>query len=208
MKFFKFENGEITLDKDEIALYPNVKKILSRDRGGRVPGDPDGRLKLYAYREFAYVYFRCDFEAYPAQHGLSDAEAHEYAIKQSRLEKTYQPDEVVKAFIKQYEDEHLSPAKKAIKSLIRLFTLNDKVVIKIEQNITSTLALPTLTRDLITELLTYQKQLLEIATTVPLQVKKLREAMSLLEEEDKIVQIARGGEEVLASMDPDNDIEN
>ena len=28
MKFFKFVNGELTLAKDEIALYPNFKKIF------------------------------------------------------------------------------------------------------------------------------------------------------------------------------------
>lgn len=208
MKFFKFENGEIVLDKAEIALYSNFKKILSRDRGGRVPGDPDGRLKMYAFREFAYIYFKCDFEAYPSQHGLNEQEAHHYAVQQARLEKNYDPDEVVKAAMRQYENEHLSPGKKSIKSLIRLFVSNDRIVSKIENNITATLDLPTLTRDQITELLTYQKQLIEIATSVPAQVKKLREAMTLLEEEDKEVKIARGGSEVALSMDPENDIEN
>lgn len=208
MKFFKMTDGVLTLNKDEIALHPNIKKILSRDRGGKIPGDPDGRLKYYAYREFAYVYFKCDFEAFPAQNGLSDIEAHKYAVREARLEDTYQPDDQVKALMIQYEKEHLSPTKRAIKTLIRVFALNEKVVEKIEQNLTATMDLPTLTRDQINEVLTYQKQLIDIATNVPAQVKKLREAMSLLEEEEKVIQVIRGGEEKPESMDPDNTIEN
>jgi len=208
MKFFKFVDGAIELDKDAIALYPNVKKILARDRGGKVTGDPDGRLKLYAFKEFTYVYFRCDFEAYPAQHGLNEKETHDYAAKQAGLGKDYQPDELVIAFIKQYEKEHLTASKQAIKSLIRIFALNEKIVEKIEQNLTESLKLPILQPGMITELLTYQKQLIDIATNVPATVKKLREAMNTLEEEEKMKQVARGGEEVLDSMRVDNSIEN
>ena len=207
MKFFKFLDGELTLAKDEIALYPNFKKILARDRGGKVMGDPDGRLKFYAFKEFKYIYFRCDFEAYPAQHGLTEKEAHDYACKHSGLGKDYSPDAEVEAAIKQYEREHLSPAKKAIKTLIRIFVLNDKLVEKIEKNLTSTLELPTLTGAQISELLTYQKQLLDIAVTVPTNVKKLREAMNLLEEEEKTQAVLRGGEIRATSMDPNNVIE-
>lgn len=208
MRFFKMEDGVLTLNKDEIALHPNIKRILSRDRGGKIAGDPDGRHKFYAYREFAYVYFKCDFEAFPAQNGLSDIEAHKYAVREARLDENYQPDELVKALIVQYEKESLSPTKRAIKTLIRVFALNEKLVEKIEQNLTATMDLPTLTRDQINEVLNYQKQLIDIATNVPAQVKKLREAMSLLEEEEKVIQVIRGGEEKPESMDPDNTIEN
>lgn len=208
MKYFKFIDGELSLNKDEIALYSNIKRIIARDRGGKVSGDPDGRLKKYAFKEFAYVYFRCDFEAYPAQHGMTEKEAHIYAVDNAKLPINYQPDELILSFIKQYEREHLSPAKKSIKTLIRVFVISDKVVEKIEMNITATLELPTLTRDQISELLGYQKQLIEIATTTPRTVKSLREAMNLLEEEEKSIQILRGGEIRLDSMEPDNTLEN
>lgn len=207
MKFFKFVNGELTLAKDEIALYPVFKKILSRDRGGRVTGDPDGRLKLYAFKEFKYIYFRCDFEAYPSQHGLTEKETHDYACLHSGLGKDYVPDNDMLHAIKQYEKEHLSPAKKAIKTLIRIFVLNDKLVEKIENNLTATLELPTLSAPQISELLTYQKQLLDVAVTVPTNVKKLREAMNLLEEEERTQAILRGGEIRSSSMDGDSTIE-
>lgn len=208
MKYFKLIDGVVQLDHESIGLYPNIKKIISRDRGGKVSGDPDGRLKLYAFKEFTYVYFRCDFEAYPAQHGMNEKEAHLYAAKQAGLGKDYQPDELVLAFCKQYEQEHLTLTKQAIKTLIRLFALNDKIVSKIEQNLTASLELPTLAPGMITELLTYQKQLIDIANTVPVTAKKLREAMNLLEEEAKLVEIGRGGDEISESFRVDNIIEN
>lgn len=207
MKFFKMVDGELTLNKDEIALYPNIKKLLNRDRGGKVTGDADGRFKLYAFRELTYVYFKCDFEAYPAQHGLSEQEAHVYAAKKAHLGTEYKPDELVLAICKEYEKEHLSPTKKTISTLLRVFAINERLIEKIEKNLTSTLELPTLTAPQISELLTYQKQLIDIATTVPTTAKKLREAMSLLEEEEKQIQILRGGEIKLDSMDPNNSIE-
>ncbi len=209
MKFFKLnEEGAITLDKDIIALYPLVKKILARDKGGKIYGDPDGRHKLYAMRELAYVYYMCDFEAYPAQHGMNEKEAHKYAIKNAQLDKDYQPDETVSAFMKQYEVEHLSITKKNIKTLLRVFALNDKIVEKIENNLTETLNFPVLTGPQIAEILSYQKQLVSIATDIPKTVKELRSAMNLLEEEEKVQQIIRGGETMPESYNPTNDIEN
>lgn len=207
MKFLKFEEGAVTLNKEVIALYPLVKKILAKDKGGVIYGDPDGRLKMYAMRELAYVYYTCDFEAYPAQHGLNTKEAHVYAIKNSQLAKDYQPDDIVSAFMKQYEDEHLTSTKHSIKTLIRIFALNEKLVEKIETNIKASLDMPILNAIQISELLTYQKQLIGIATDVPLTVKKLREAMGLLEEEEKIQKVIRGGEDKPESYDADNSIE-
>lgn len=208
MKFFKFVDGAVTLDKDAIALYPNVKKIIARDKGGKVYGDPDGRLKMYAFRELTYVYFKCDFEAYPVQHGLNDKEAHEYAVKYSKLDKDYKPDEAVQALMGQYEKEHLTPTKSSIKTLIRVFTLNEKLVEKIELNLRASLDLPTLSGPQISELISFQRELVKIAIEVPLTTKKLREAMSLLEEEERTTQIMRGGEELPDSMEPGNKIED
>ena len=207
MKFFKFVDGELTLNRDEISLYPSIKKLIARDHGGKVVGDPDGRRKLYAYKELAYIYFRYDFEAYPAQHGLSEEEAHKYAAKKSNLGTDYTPDELVLEVAKLYQKEHLSPTKKTIATLLRVFTINERLIEKIEQNLTATLTMPTLTAPQITELLGYQKQLIDIATAIPNNAKKLREAMSLLEEEEKVVQVLRGGEIKGDSMDPGNSVE-
>jgi hypothetical protein len=208
MKYFKLVDGIAQLDKDEISLYSNVKKILSRDHGGKVVGDPDGRLKLYAHKEFTYVYFRCDFEAFPSQHGFSEKQAHEYAAKQAGLGEKFVPDDVLLAFCKQYEDEHLTQAKRTIRVLIRIFALSEKVLERIEKNVTELLERPTLTPEEIGNLLKYQNQLMNVASETPETVKKLRAAMNLLEQEDKVKEIGRGGFEITDSYNADNEIEN
>jgi hypothetical protein len=208
MEYFKLVDGIVTLDHDMIGVNSNIKKILSRDRGGKVSGDPDGRLKLYAFKEFAYVYYRCDYRAYPSQSGMSEKEAHIYAATQAGLGKEYKPDELVSLLMTQYEREHLSESKKAIKTLIRIFAFNNKLVEKIEAVLTTSLDLPTLTPQQTGELLAFQKQLMDIATKVPENVKQLKVAMNLLEEEEKAKEIGRGGDEITDSYKPDNNIEN
>lgn len=208
MEWFKIEDGIAVFDKPAIAIYPNIKKLLARDVGGKVTGDPDGRKKLYAFREMTYVYFKCDYRAYPAQHGLTENEAHLYAAKQANLGKDYKPDDLVLAICKQYTDEHLTQAKHSIKTLIRVFALNEKIVEKIEKNLRDSLQLETLSAPMITELLNYQNALIKIASDIPDIAKKLKTAMNLLEEEERVKEITRGGAEKLDSMDPNNAIES
>lgn len=207
MQFFKFVDGVIELARPEIALYPNVNEILKRDKGGKVTGDPDGRKKAYAFKELTYVYFTCDFHAYPSQHALSKEEAHFYAIQHSGLPEQYEPDSVVRDLMLQYLDEHLTLGKKTIKNLLDTFSLNDIAIASINANMKLLLKNSALTKDQISEMIKYQQDLMKIATEVPQQVKKLREALSLIQDEEREILIRRGGEEVDQSMIPDNDIE-
>lgn len=208
MEFFKFEDNKVTLARPEIGLYPNIKKIIDRDKGGVYLDDPDGKKKTFAFNEFRYIYFACDYRAYPIQNGLSEKEARKYALVNSCLPKEYKPDILVEELMVQYKKEHLTPAKQTIASLLRLFVINDKLIEKIEQNLTATLSLPTLTKDQIKEVLDYQSKVLEIATSIPKQAENLRAAINLVEEQEKTVLVRRGGEMVKDSMNPDNDIEN
>lgn len=195
MEFFKFTDGVVELDRKEIALYPNCQEILKRDKTYN---------KAQAYKEFTYVYFVCDFRAYPTTNGLSAASAHHYAVVHSGLPTQYEPDPTVRQLMEQYKKEHLSIGKKSTATLLRIFGFNDIILEKLEGNINLMLQNAALTKDQISELIAYQKQLLEIATNVPVQVKKLKEAMTLLESEDKEIVIGRGGKEVSLGMQGDD----
>ena len=208
MQFFKFIDGVVELARPEIALYPTVNEILKRDKGGKIVGDPDGRKKAYAFKELTYVYFMCDFYAYPMQHALSDEDAHHYAVKHTGLPDHYAPDAVVSSLMEQYREEHLTIGKKTIKNLLDTFSLNSIAITSINTNLKLLLKNAALTKDQISEVIKYQQDLMKIATEVPQQVKKLREAFSLVQEEEKEILIRRGGEEVPQSMLPGNSIEN
>lgn len=207
MKFFKLVDGVLELDRDEIRLYPAINKIITRDKGGKIVGDPDGRRKLFAYKEFAYVYYRCDFYAYPIQNGLTNSAAHKWTVKTLELPSDYSPDEVVLELMNQYTKEHLSVTKRTIKNIIIVFAMTNDILEKVQPSITSLLNMPNITLDQVNELINIQKTLMAIATTIPEQAKKLREAMTLLEEEEKAIRVGRGGKTIDDSQNPDNDID-
>lgn len=207
MKLFKMsEDGVLTLNKDEATLNPLIREIIKRDKGGKIEGDMSGQKKEYAFREFKYVYYTCDFDAYPSQHGLSTKAAHSYAIKEAELPEAYEPDEVIRALMKQYRREHLTPSKEIIIELVGVFSFNLDIVKSIRNNLQNLMNNSGLTKDQISELIKYQQQLLDVSTEIPNQVKKLRQTLSLVQEEEQTIQIRRGGEEVDPSMRPDNAI--
>lgn len=206
MKFFKIVNGELQLNRDEILLYPEFAKIYRRDRGSE--GDADGRKKYRAFKEFSYIYHTTDFNAYPTQNGLNKAKAHEYAVNESGLEPTYKPDEEVSKAMNRYAKEHLSIAKKTMKTILEVFGMNDIIISSIKDNIQMLITNGTINKDQISELIKYQKDLIDIATNVPQQAIKLRETMILVEEDEKKQKsILYGGGYVKDSMNPDNYIE-
>lgn len=60
MKLFEIdENFQIRPNKVWIAMIPEFKALLDRDKGGK--GDSEGRKKLKSRREFIYIYMVCDF---------------------------------------------------------------------------------------------------------------------------------------------------
>ena len=208
MQFFKYTDNAVELARPEIMLYPTVSEIIKRDKGGKVTGDPDGRKKQYAFKELLYVYYTCDFNAYPTQHSLSKSEAHAYGVKQAGLPEQYEPDPIVRSLMEQYKNENWTPGKKTIKNLLDTFSFNDDIISNININLKLLLKNTSLTKEMIGELIKYQQDLMKIAIEIPAQVRKLREAIALVQEEEKEIVIRRGGEEVLDSMEPGSELEN
>lgn len=208
MKFFKFEDGDIKLDREEIALYKLPNRILRRDRGSE--GDADGRKKLQAFKEFTYVYFVADHTAYPISNGLSKQETHEYAISQSNLPKDFNPnlDADLLEFIDQYRKEHWSQTKQIAYDLRRILRMNQTLSTSIQDNI-DLMMTGVLSLDQITQFINYQQKLIDIAAGLPKQIKLLTEALQAIElDENADMKIARGGSLVKQSQDPDNSIES
>lgn len=208
MKFFKFEDGDIKLDREEIALYKLPNRILRRDRGSE--GDADGRKKLQAFKEFCYVYFIADHTAYPISNGLSKQETHDYAVFQSNLPKDFNPnlDADLLEFIDQYKKEHWSQTKQIAYDLRRILRMNQTLATSIQDNI-DLMMTGVLSLDQITQFINYQQKLIDIAAGLPKQIKLLTEALQAIElDENADIKIARGGSLVKQSQDPDNNIES
>src|SRR6478736_1753295 len=55
------ETRLVDINKEWIGTIPELKKLISRDRGS--PGDADGRKKLQAIKEFTLIYHYCDYKS-------------------------------------------------------------------------------------------------------------------------------------------------
>jgi len=207
MEFFKFTGTDIELAKNEIALYPEALKILRRVVA--CTGDADGRKKLYNFKEFKYVYFTCDHRAYPYQHGLSVADTHDYALKQSELPNDYKPDVDMVALMNLYKEEHWSVTKKTTFNILRALGMSNDVIDRIQKSIDANLLInETFDTATVDAMIKFQKQLIELAIAIPKQIEEAKKMLAKLDEEDgKATEKLRGKAEIEDSMNPDNDID-
>jgi len=205
MHFFKFEGGELILDKPELGLYPEFSTLIKRDKGSE--GDVDGRKKKKAFAEFTYIYFTTDFSSFPNTHGYSPKQTHEYAIDMAKLPRDYIADSEVKAAMNCYRKLITTLPREIRQELLRSFNNSPKVISKIRDKVDDLID-----RDMVDDkdvilLVECQKQLLQIATDIPKRLLELREIDKLIktDEEKTDAVIQRGGGEVPFSADPAND---
>ena len=203
-KIFELKNGELALAKDEILLVPEFSYILKRDRGSQ--GDAQGRKKLRAYQEFHYVYLIADYESPCNKQGMTDKEAHEYAIKEIGLPEGYKPDEHLYRAIEKYRKLIYNLDKEAIESLLRIFRRVLSRIGNIDTFIQDLLDRDDATEDQIDKYVKYQKELFNLATDLPKYIERLSEAITKVKLTETSGDIARGGGEVPDSYDPDKSL--
>ena len=62
VKLFDVDKGmNVTINKTELLLIPEFKKLVKRSK--KCDGDHDGRKKLWALREFTFIYYYCDWKS-------------------------------------------------------------------------------------------------------------------------------------------------
>jgi hypothetical protein len=205
MHFFKFESGELILDKPELALYPEFSTLIKRDKGSE--GDVDGRKKKKAFAEFTYIYFTTDFGSYPNKHGFNPKQIHEYAVDMAKLPRDYKPDSEVKDAMNCYRKLVTSLSKEIRQELLKSFNNSPKIISKLRDKVDDLIIKDMVDDKDIIMLVECQKQLLQIATDIPKKLLELREVDKLVQndEEKTNAVIRRGGGEVPFSADPAND---
>ena len=114
-KFFIVTENEISLAREEIALHPEFRVILTRDKGSK--GDVDGRKKYRGSMELAYVYHMADFRS--PYYGYEEEERVKAIKKEVGLPDEWFADKVIKEAVKKYEQlfEIASPSLKAYKNI-------------------------------------------------------------------------------------------
>lgn len=205
-KLFSFKNSELIINKDEILSIPSFNTILKRDKGS--PGDSDGRKKLLAFKEFAYIYHMADINSQPNRSGYSKNEAKYYAKEKAGLPDNWKEDEVVKQAIKDYQDEQESLPRNTIAELIKTYRHILNIIPKVRRRIDTLSSNDELTTDQASEILNAVKILLQLGEDIPSQTSKLTNAIKQLEQlEDNERKVRlRGSKEVVPdSMIPERD---
>lgn len=205
VKLFKIGANGIEINKEEIALYKPINKIISRDRGSL--GDADGRKKLKAIKDLSYIYFYCNPESEPNRLGYSDKLKHDYAIKMSGLPTNYVIDSDIKEAIVSYNEslasclslELLNNSRKAIsasnKALSILANRLDKQIEKINDN-TSDADLKVI--------IDMSNDILQVLEDIPNMVSKLEKAEQLVYNQIEAIEEKRGGGNIPSTYENDN----
>ena len=132
MRIFKVNEitGELELDKEYIKLFLPFNEIYKRDKGGKVQGDYDGRNKLFAFREFALVWYVAANDSPAVEEGLSEDEAIIRAIELFQLGQDYKLDKTIKNAIEFWKQEWNldTPSTKMLRSILRGFNLGSRLI--------------------------------------------------------------------------------
>jgi len=89
------EEGILEINKKEARSIKEFRDIISRDKGGKVSGDHEGRKKMFAFKELMYIHLF----THPASiyRDLPDEPKHLKCIEHSGLPDNWKVDKVIKA---------------------------------------------------------------------------------------------------------------
>ncbi len=205
MKIFAIQDGVLVLDREEIALIKEFNNVLRRV----IPceDDPTGRLKVRAFQEFNYIYSICDYNSYPNKNGLSEEEAHYWAVDNAGLPPDWKPDQVVFEAMQAYSRLVDTPSRELSRELLISIRNTYKIVRKVREKVDEKLEHDELDNSDIDELISYQNKLMAIADKVPSMVNSLKNVIEMIDKEEDInKEYVRGGNEIDESMNPDTSI--
>lgn len=97
----------------EMRLIPEFKELIIRDKGS--PGDADGRKKLIAMKELAYIWHTCKHNG--PYSNFSDKEKHLRLARDCFGSEEWVPDEKVTAALDRWRDSQQTVSMKILASL-------------------------------------------------------------------------------------------
>lgn len=132
MGFFKIDQGLLVLDKEEIRGIPEFQKILVRDKGS--DGDATGRNKAMAFKEFYYIWYKCDLESPGNNQGYDAKTLDETAKREARLPENWKADKVINDACEKYKED--TPVELILlNSSLRAMTFASKTMGRLSANI-------------------------------------------------------------------------
>lgn len=208
---FILKDGIVELVSSRDTLIPEVREIIRRDKGQRkIKGDPDGRLKKFAFLELTAVYYIADYRSPGKKQGLENMELLKYTkdrLYELGLPSDWMPDDVVLRLIDYYE-EHVSNgiAAKLVTSLYSTFQLSIQVVNTIRQDFRDKLSkMDQITDSEKKDMLVEIQSLLSMSTSLSKQLSELKSAETTLRKEEESKRLGRGDKVITSSMEPNDE---
>jgi len=205
LKFFKYENGNFELNKEELLLIPEAKRIIHADKGGKITGDYDGRRKLWAIKQFGVAWWIVNVNSPGIQSGLEGKELMKDAMKSLEIEDwKYSEDIVFMEFVTVYKNMYKKAAYSTmLKQMLMSFNDTADVIKIIRDNTVKILKTDKdITPEDIAALMSYQKEIVNLTGDVPKQISKLKDLQELVHKEEKAFEMGRAGIKVSKSMQP------
>lgn len=192
----------LTVDETGMPKAPTLRQILDKDVALLWQRDTTKDKRKYI-AECGVIYYLGDPKSPARQQGLTDEEALRMAIDNFNLPKDYKIDSLVRKLIDKYYNQNITEAGVALEVLHKSIHLVSIAATKINDILNRKLSNAISDED-ITQILTTMDAVSKRITEIPALTKALGVAYENLRNEEE-QQLARGGKQILSSMDADEE---
>lgn len=193
----------LNIDDTGMPKAPTIRQLQDKDVALLWQRDYTKDKRKYI-AEAGVIYYLGDPKSPARQQGLSDAECLKMAIDNFNLDKNYVPDNLVKKLIDKYYKANITEAGVALEVLQRSIHLVSLAAVRINEALNNKLQ-GTIKDEDIPSILTMMDSVSKRITEIPSLTKALNTAYENLRNEEE-EQLARGGKQILSSMDADEEI--
>lgn len=192
----------LTIDETGMPKAPTIRQLLDKDIALLWQRDTTKDKRKYI-AEVGVIYYLGDPNSPAKQQGLTDEEALKLAIENFNLPDNYVPDSLVKKLIDKYHIQNITEAGVALEALHKSVHLVSIAATKINDILNKKLSNAISDED-ITQILSLMDSVGKRIVEIPALTKALSVAYDNLRNEEE-EQLARGGKQILSSMDADED---
>lgn len=192
----------LTIDEHGIVKAPNIRQLQDKDVALLWSRDTTSDKRKYI-REAGVIFYLGDPKSPPRQRGLSDRECLKEAIENYNLSNDYTPDALVSKLIDKYYTENITEAGIALEALQRSLHLSAMAATRINELLNKKLSGAIADED-VTGILTLMDSVSKRIVEIPALTKALGSAYENLRNETE-EQIGRGKQNIISSMDADED---
>lgn len=191
----------LTIDDTGMPKAPTIRQLQDKDVALLWQRDTTKDKRKYI-AEVGVIYYLGDPKSPAKQQGLNDEESLKMAIENFNLPKDYTPDSLVSKLVNKYYISNITEAGVALEALRKSIHLISIAANRINDQLNRKLT-GALSDEDITPILTMMDAVSKRVSEIPALTKALGTAYENIRNEEE-EQLARGGKQILSSMDADD----